>query len=540
MPSRSLSLAEQIAQLSNPAPTEFDPESVQDPYASDNNEDGSDAASEADSNAGREHYVEVGKSKLRKDQDLHLHPKYNGATISRDDLYGDEGSDDEDGEGEDSDLEGEGDDGEDSNASEGDDHDSEDGGVRLSVSPASKGGKAGKSRQTTISGYDDDEGSDDSDEGDMEDMRSDEDMDEDEDEDDDDEDDDSEDMDDDDDDDEDARKSQRDELRSMMAQEKKNVVANLSQSAKADADKGLAVRGQRAFFDECLKSRMQIKNALISVNSLPNEPLDSSDDTVRAAEDAAIALWNTISQLRHDLVKSRDGNNSKKATNKRKHEDITRDTSLDQVWGVMKRMESESAVYRTSTLEKWSTRVQASANIVPTAKKLNQSTTVQTISSQLREHLVDVSGEVAKSKVPQESAPVQKARKIDEDASIYDDTDFYKRLLLVLLEQRGNSATNGGVIQLAPADLQELKVKKKRANVDTKASKGRKLRYHVHEKLQNFMMPDDSLSWHGQQIDEFFSSLMGQKRRMLDEQSEDEEDDGMVPVSQLFRNVAVA
>ncbi|KAF3207102.1 rRNA-processing protein bfr2 [Orbilia oligospora] len=533
MPSRSLSLAEQIAQLSNPAPAEFDPESVQDPYASDN-DDGSDAASEADSNAGREHYVEVGKSKLRKDEDLHLHPKYNGATISRDDLYGDGGSDNEDEEDEEDDVE-EGDDGEDSDASEEDDHDSEDGGVRLSVSPESKGGKVGKSRQTTISGYDDDERSD---EGDMEDMRSDEDMDEDE-EDEDEDDEDDEDMDDDED-DEDTRKSQRDELRSMMAQEKKNVVANLSQSAKADAEKGLAVRGQRAFFDECLKSRMQIKNALISVNSLPKEPLDSSDDTVRAAEDAAIALWNTISQLRHDLVKSRDGKDSKKATNKRKHEDITRDTSLDQVWGAMKKMESDSTVYRTSTLEKWSSRVQASANIVPTAKKLNQSTTVQTISSQLREHLVDVSGEVAKSKVPQESAPVQKARKIDEDASIYDDTDFYKRLLLVLLEQRGNSATNGGVIQLAPADLQELKVKKKRANVDTKASKGRKLRYHVHEKLQNFMMPDDSLSWHGQQIDEFFSSLMGQKRRMLDEQSEDEEDDGMIPVSQLFRNVAVA
>ncbi|KAK6333323.1 rRNA-processing protein bfr2 [Orbilia javanica] len=535
MPSRSLSLAEQIAQLSNPAPAEFDPESVQDPYASDN-DDGSDAASEADPNAGREHYVEVGKSKLRKDQDLHLHPKYNGATISRDDLYGD--ADDDDEEGEESEIEEGDDDDDDSDASDEHGHDSEDGGVRLSVSPASKGGKVGKSRQTTISGYDDDEDSDEEEEEDMEDMRSDDDMDED----DDDDDDEDEDMDDDDEDDEDedTRKSQRDELRSMMAQEKKNVVTNLSQSAKADAEKGLAVRGQRAFFDECLKSRMQIKNALISVNSLPNEPLDTSDNTVRAAEDAAIALWNTISQLRHDLVKSRDGSDSKKASNKRKHEDITRDTDIDHVWGAMKKMESDSAVYRTSTLEKWSSRVQASANIIPTAKKLNQSATVQTISSQLREHLVDVSGEVAKCKVPQESAPVQKAQKIDEDASIYDDTDFYKRLLLVLLEQRGNSATNGGVIQLAPADLQELKVKKKRANVDTKASKGRKLRYHVHEKLQNFMMPDDSLSWHTQQIDEFFSSLMGQKRRMLDEQSEDEEDDGMVPVSQLFRNVAVA
>ncbi|KAF3936825.1 hypothetical protein ABW19_dt0204397 [Dactylella cylindrospora] len=527
MPSRSLSLAEQIAQLSNPAPEEFDPESVQDPYASDR-DDVSEGGSEVDENVGREHYVEVGKSKLRQNQDLHLHPKYNGATVSRDHLYGDgdteEGS--EDGSEDDEDDE--------------DDVDSEDGGVKLSVSPIANGKSKGRVQRSLLRDESGDEEL-----GEMEDMRSDKDMDSDGNEDDDSEEDDEDEGESDDDMDEDdseMEKSRRAELKSLMAQEQKNVVVNLSQAAKADAEKGLAVRSQRAFFDECLKSRMQIKNALISVNSLPSEPLDPSSDAVKAAEDAAIALWNTISQLRYDLVKSREGAEPKKTSGKRKHEDISRGTSLDDVWKTMKRMEADTAAYRNSTLEKWSSRVQATANVVPTAKKLNQSASVQTVSSQLREQLIDVSGEVAKSRVPQESAPVQKTQKLTEDPSIYDDTDFYKRLLLVLLEQRGNNATNGGVIQLAPADLQELKVKKKRANVDTKASKGRKLRYHVHEKLQNFMMPDDSLVWHEQQIDEFFSSLMGQRRRMLDEQSSDEKegDDGMVPVSQLFRSTAAS
>ncbi|KAK6538907.1 rRNA-processing protein bfr2 [Orbilia ellipsospora] len=530
MPSRSLSLAEQIAQLSNPAPEEFDPESVQDPYASDG-DNGSDAGSEVDENVGREHYVEVGKSKLRQNEDVHLHPKYNGATISRDDIYGDNdeegsGSDDVDDSDEDEDIESEDDE---------EEEDSEDGGVKLSGSPFANGRSIAKSKKSK---HVESEESD----VNLDDMRSDEDMDDgdgDEDMEDDDDEDEDEDMDDEDDEDEADEKSRRDELRSLMAQEQKNIVTNLSQAAKADAEKGLAVRGQRAFFDECLKSRMQIKNALISVNSLPTEPLDSTDDTVRAAEDAAIALWNTISQLRYDLVKSREGSEGKKQSTKRKHEDISKDTSLIDIWKTMKKAEGDSAVYRSSTLEKWSAKVQATTNVISTAKKLNQSTVVQTVSSQLREHLVDVSGEVAKSRVPQESAPVQKAQKLDEDTSIYDDTDFYKRLLLVLLEQRGNSATNGGVIQLAPADLQELKVKKKRSNVDTKASKGRKLRYHVHEKLQNFMMPDDTLEWHDKQIEEFFSSLMGQKRRVLDEQSSDE-DDEMVPVAQLFRKAAVS
>jgi protein AATF/BFR2 len=36
---------------------------------------------------------------------------------------------------------------------------------------------------------------------------------------------------------------------------------------------------------------------------------------------------------------------------------------------------------------------------------------------------------------------------------------------------------------------------------DTKASKGRKVRYHEHEKIQNFMAPMEAGSWHDEQIE---------------------------------------
>jgi len=46
--------------------------------------------------------------------------------------------------------------------------------------------------------------------------------------------------------------------------------------------------------------------------------------------------------------------------------------------------------------------------------------------------------------------------------------------------------------------------------VETKASKGRKLRYEIHEKLQNFMVPVPVRgTWHDEQIDELFASFMG-------------------------------
>lgn len=58
---------------------------------------------------------------------------------------------------------------------------------------------------------------------------------------------------------------------------------------------------------------------------------------------------------------------------------------------------------------------------------------------------------------------------------------------------------------------QKARKAKRKKTVDTKASKGRKLRYHVHEKLQNFMVPIPAQrgAWHEEQIDELFASLLG-------------------------------
>jgi protein AATF/BFR2 len=58
--------------------------------------------------------------------------------------------------------------------------------------------------------------------------------------------------------------------------------------------------------------------------------------------------------------------------------------------------------------------------------------------------------------------------------------------------------------------------------VDTKASKGRRLRYTVQEKLQNFMAPEDRGEWGERQRDELFGSMFGQKMRLGEEDVESE------------------
>ena len=113
----------------------------------------------------------------------------------------------------------------------------------------------------------------------------------------------------------------------------------------------------------------------------------------------------------------------------------------------------------------------------------------------------------------------------DEDTNhtpdIFDDTDFYQSLLRSVIDSRSGSASAslGGVMEDWRMAQQERK-KSKRASgtVDTRASKGRKLRFEVHEKMTNFMAPAPpppymigapSVTWHESQIDELFASILG-------------------------------
>jgi len=72
------------------------------------------------------------------------------------------------------------------------------------------------------------------------------------------------------------------------------------------------------------------------------------------------------------------------------------------------------------------------------------------------------------------------------DNEIFDDTDFYQTLLKDLIET--NNANDP--ISMSRKWLETQKGRTKhRKKVDKKSSKGRKIRYHVHEKLVNFMPP---------------------------------------------------
>ena len=307
---------------------------------------------------------------------------------------------------------------------------------------------------------------------------------------------------------EDAENLRRAELRKIMNEEQRSVVATISKAAKADVDKGNAVLLQRKAFDSLLSVRIALQKGLVAANSMAviedKGVEDASHEPYQAAEDAAIKLWNTLDGLRQELIKANDA----KAGQKRKR-GIDSSTASSKIWERMQDSELACLNNRQTVLEKWSNKVK-DTTALPLSRKLN--------SSQPQSKLSSLQDQIAK--------------KVQENGSLaaFDDTKFYKTLLNNFVDQRRMDAApttegqSGG-----PAQFTVVKEAKMRKKVDTKASKGRKMRFTVHEKLQNFMAPEDRGAWEPEAIDRFFGTLLGQKMTLgedmeLDDEDEDEDE----------------
>ncbi|KKZ63322.1 hypothetical protein EMCG_02323 [[Emmonsia] crescens] len=538
--SRVKSLAEQIAELENPTPKDFDPEDLND--RAESSDDQSSRAEDDNANAGREHYIAVGKSKLRKPEKVSLGREYAGSRVSREALEGDESEDDpirtassdEDAEELADELD------ESKNGLEvGEDSHAE--------SDEELNGGTDSEEDHEFGDSDDDGDGEDDQKGSGSEVSRDEDEDEDKEE-------------DDDEKNRPAPSEDRAEIRRLMASDHKTVAASLSQAAKADAAKGSAVKRQRSTFGAILNARIKLQKGITVLSDLPSTLEDDSvtnQASIKSAEAAALALWSTIEDLRHALA---DAQTSNSASKKRKRDPApSTSTSSVEIWKRMEEIETQSRPRRRAVLDKWALKTRGLRAALPNArgKLMNHGATdQQTICSVLDAHIAtELDSRPSKRTLtediqdPQQSNGTSNAtHKLSE---IYDDSLFYQTLLRDLVEER-MSATNNGVealqvqlpSRLAIHPTTGMRKDKVKRAVDTKASKGRKMRYTVHEKLQNFMPPEDRGSWGDRAREEFFASLLGRSAREVlgeedvdeDKFMEDEEEDVEEGGLRLFRS----
>ncbi|MCJ1436034.1 rRNA-processing protein bfr2 [Xylographa pallens] len=570
-------LAEQIADLDDPAPRDIDPEEFGGQI---DHGPGSDSSGEDDEQENaREHYEDVGKSKLREPQQPLLGPRYSGSRISRENLRDEESSDgpfgsgasqreevsqDEDevvdpdevdvdmatGEGaEDEDIDSE------EAFGEGDEEAFKGFAFRGSGIPREAASRAGK-RGGIKSHARRDEDEEMSSEPELRDEENTSPQDG------------SVDGEDDSELDEEAMSvdgsvshddnlsdasstdnfspsttplpASRAALRQMMAESQSTVLATISLAAKADAAKGRAVQHQRSTFDTLLNTRIRLQQALIATNSLATTPLPAEEkDTasIHAAETAALALFSSLSTLLHSLHPSLAP-----------LPPTTRTTPTPTLATTAHALTSASRPHHRATLAKWAARTHLPSALPPRSRLAPQPTT-QPLLSLLDAHLSPPSLPrlLARTRLPRSCAPLQAATATatatatgpapptTSPATIFDDADFYALLLRELVERK-MGARGGGVAavqrngDMDPSAL--TRAAKVRRKVDTKASKGRKMRYAVHERLQNFMAREEGRGWGEGRAGELFGGLLG--RRVVGGLGEGEGEEGEEDGLRLF------
>ncbi|KAI8847232.1 apoptosis-antagonizing transcription factor [Chytridium lagenaria] len=185
-----------------------------------------------------------------------------------------------------------------------------------------------------------------------------------------------------------------------------------------------------------------------------------------------------------------------------------------KAWNEINAFDKAFRPFRDATIEKWSAKVSAAtagANLVSSAKKFKAINTsvlhqINTVLAD-RERLVkrtqllrDGGAQKAIGVLPKPAAAGGKmdAQLAQYDVEIFDDGDFYQQLLKELVEARmGTLVYDPLVLGMKFAELKKLQNKKKK----------KQLRYHVHEKIQNFMAPEPRGTWHEEMVDELFMSL---------------------------------
>lgn len=176
--------------------------------------------------------------------------------------------------------------------------------------------------------------------------------------------------------------------------------------------------------------------------------------------------------------------------------------------------------FRDTSIQKWNdkTRLATASNI----KNAPTNTILQQISyilsdreklikrTQLKRSEYDIIGYKKPENQEENNTEMVKNRKDDDEyiPEIFDDSDFYHQLLRELIECKSADISDPVQLSRQWIALQQMRSKMKR-RVDTKATKGRKIKYVVHNKLVNFMAPEKCGTWNDESTTELYNSLFG-------------------------------
>ncbi|KAJ3206907.1 hypothetical protein HK099_000398 [Clydaea vesicula] len=331
------------------------------------------------------------------------------------------------------------------------------------------------------------------------------------------------------------------ELQKINQQERK-LIKTISDSAKASTEKGMHLKNQMSIYDSVLDTRIKLQQMLAIGNRFPqydnytqiiNPENSTLMESIKSASNELKCLIDELLELRMSVLK----NNTQVAPQvmekfpenlkKRKRLELDDAENIDETlknfWTSMQGFDSSFLPFRDEVIEKWYNKIKSAGGGALLNKKFKA--VDQSTLTQIRVTLMDHDRLIKRTRLKRSNynvigkERVQSSEEVpnpDEhlsnyDAEIFDDEDFYSILLKEFIESKMSDGTDDPMaLSLKSIELKKLKKnKKKNLLIDQKASKGRKIRYQVHEKLENFMSSIPTLGWHNGMINELFSGLFG-------------------------------
>jgi len=259
--------------------------------------------------------------------------------------------------------------------------------------------------------------------------------------------------------------------------------------------KGVAVVSQLATWDKLLEQRILLQKMLTKVNTFPLDLKEFMDPEDKEHRDLVKQAGKSLTKLVH-----KSGQLKNAMERKSVEECKVVGDNIDE-WLVDVAKTSEDG--RRDVITKWSDRTQR----VGAMGNMNTSAL-----EQIDQIMNNVPRMVKRTRVKRVDCTVLGGRKVKEEMNLFDDSDFYHHLLRELIEKKTTANSDSAEVGKQWLQIQKLRAKLKK-KVDTKASKGRKVRYDIHTKLVNFMAPTNQQN---QMTDsarnELFSSLFGARK----------------------------
>ncbi|XP_022222575.1 protein Aatf [Drosophila obscura] len=283
---------------------------------------------------------------------------------------------------------------------------------------------------------------------------------------------------------------------------------------QAEIQKGLCVQNQLRIWERLLELRINTQKVTSKANQLPppetlktlgaeNEELQS---VLSEAKERSSKLLQQLLALQTAL--SQQNSETRKSVKRKTVSSEETEPPLKVFANVLQSNFLNMTGYRNEVLLKWDDRTKLLTPGAGLKRKSLQEDydIIKKIGSALanREALVEKS-QTLKSNQP-EKQQQENDPQPQRQPHVYDDSDFYHQQLRELIEYKASTSSNMSEITKQFVELQKLRQKMKK-KVDTRASKGRKLRYVVHNKLTNFMAPNEATEWTESSKSELYKSL---------------------------------